>query len=118
MDGSTWKGVIRSRVEYVARSVGMAVCGDDRDGPVRACGTCQVCRAFGSPESAGILDFSSTPVARSAGTIRQVRQRVALNRFTGGARDELLYRQGTEGRTAFMPIATIENYLKVSVLRP
>lgn len=43
-----------------------------------------------------MLDFSSTRVARSEATSRAVRQRVALNRFTGGARDELLYKQGSE----------------------
>jgi hypothetical protein len=95
-DGSTWKGVIRSRVEFIARSIGIDVCGDDRDGPVRGCGSCDVCAVFGSPSTAAVLDFSSTPVTRTDTTVRRVRQRVALDRFTGGAHDAHLFPQGSE----------------------
>ncbi|MDT9692645.1 RAMP superfamily CRISPR-associated protein [Streptomyces sp. P9(2023)] len=93
--GSTWKGVLRSRVEYILRSLGIPVC--DSTGPAGTCGNCDACTAFGwaaediRGESAGqraLLHFADSPITDAP---RSVRQHVALDRFTGGAADGLLY---------------------------
>ncbi|KUJ38380.1 hypothetical protein ADL25_24475 [Streptomyces sp. NRRL F-5122] len=108
--GSTWKGVLRARCEFILRSVGLDACssvGDD-SGP---CGTCVLCAAFGwtertrahdqaSPDAElppsigarGRLVFTDTVIRE--GTVR-IRNHVALDRVFGGARDEALYTEET-----------------------
>jgi CRISPR/Cas system CSM-associated protein Csm3 (group 7 of RAMP superfamily) len=92
--GSSLKGVLRSRVEYICRVLGHPAC-DDAD-----CGTCQPCLLFGwSPGSGG----DARTGARGAVAIPDaaihgagdpdVRTHVALDRVTGGARPGLLYGQ-------------------------
>ncbi|MEU6026955.1 RAMP superfamily CRISPR-associated protein [Streptomyces tauricus] len=105
--GSTWKGVLRARVEFILRSVGIGgVCASVGDGAAGTCGTCPVCEAFGWTErpattahaykgeppqtvgARGHLLFADSPVRD--GTVR-VRNHVALDRVFGGARDNALY---------------------------
>ena len=96
MNGSTWKGLIRSRVEFIGRSLGATVCGSGADGvPTQPCEICDVCTTFGSPRAAALLEFASVPIDRARAK-RGRRQRVALDRFTGGANDKKLFVQGEE----------------------
>ncbi|WP_416976975.1 RAMP superfamily CRISPR-associated protein [Streptomyces sp. T028] len=107
--GTTWKGLLRARVEFILRSTGIGdVCASVRDGAPGSCGTCMVCEAFGfserprtpadstpPPDTAGArghLLFADSPI-RDA-TVR-VRNHVALDRVFGGARDEALFAEET-----------------------
>jgi CRISPR/Cas system CSM-associated protein Csm3 (group 7 of RAMP superfamily) len=103
--GSTWKGIVRARVEYILTACGQACCLDG------SCGNCHPCGLFGYTRPAtddeaaedggtgtssvgarGILQFCDSPIER--GTEREnLRDRtyVAVDRITGGARDKLLY---------------------------
>lgn len=81
--GTSWKGVLRSRVEYIGRSLGLDVCGTD-GGTWDGCGRCGVCEAFGSSATGvGRWSFSFTKLAEDAA--RTDRTRGAIDRFTGGA---------------------------------
>ncbi|WP_033326353.1 RAMP superfamily CRISPR-associated protein [Streptomyces yerevanensis] len=107
--GSTWKGVLRARVEFILRSVGIGdVCASVEDNTSGSCGTCVVCEAFGWSErpgraangaepsktvgARGRLLFADSPVR--GGEVR-VRNHVAIDRVFGGARDEALYSEET-----------------------
>ncbi len=92
--GAGLKGLLRSRAEYILRSVGVTPppCPDQR------CGRCWTCEVFGF----GGGDDVSAPSVGARALIRVVdavvsdaaavrRQHVAIDRFTGGARDGLLY---------------------------
>ena len=90
--GSQWKGLLRSRVEYVARSLGHPACLPDDGTSWTGCGHCDLCEAFGSAESGvGAWRFEMSPWEVDAEQLIPVegktghgRVRVALNRFTGG----------------------------------
>ncbi|MFC4627999.1 RAMP superfamily CRISPR-associated protein [Promicromonospora alba] len=95
--GSTWKGVLRSRVELVLRSVGsFGVCSSvSADGP---CGTCPVCETFGW--TARDLGDRTVVGARSrlafldssvTGATVRTRNHVAIDRVFGGASRGLLF---------------------------
>lgn len=58
--GSTWKGLLRSRVEYIGRSMGYDVCGLTPE-EWHGCGHCAVCAAFGSSEKPGTLEVQESP---------------------------------------------------------
>lgn len=90
VDGSTWKGLLRHRVEFIARSLGLPGCGERRlDNGSWQCGQCDVCAAFGSPVKAGVLDFATTHLdGKGSATTRH---RTAIDRFTGGVRDGALF---------------------------
>lgn len=107
--GSAWKGVLRARVEFILRSVGIGdVCISVEDGASGSCGACVVCEAFGWTERAGTMADDGTPAktigARGRllfadspvreGSVR-VRNHVAIDRVFGGARDEALYADET-----------------------
>lgn len=95
IDGSTWKGLVRSRVEFIARSVGWRVCGETVSGNSPwQCGQCAVCAVFGSPVAGGVVEFSTTPVR--GGSEPSVRLRNAIDRFTGGARDGALFAESVQ----------------------
>jgi CRISPR/Cas system CSM-associated protein Csm3 (group 7 of RAMP superfamily) len=93
--GTGIKGLLRARAEYILRSVGVAPlpCLDQR------CGRCWPCEVFGF---GGGHDVTSQAVGARA-LIRVVdavvdegapvrrRQHVAIDRFTGGAQEGLLY---------------------------
>lgn len=86
--GSAWKGILRSRVEYIGRSLGYTVCpvSDDWTG----CGSCAVCRAFGSTAAGGAWEFRDSAWQQHE---PHTTTRVAIDRFTGGARDGALFPQ-------------------------
>ena len=92
--GSSLKGVLRWRVEYLCRVLGHPAC-DDAD-----CGTCQPCLLFGwSPRSGGDARMGARAAVaipdteiHGAGDL-DVRTHVALDLVTGGARPALLYAQ-------------------------
>ncbi|WP_411129746.1 RAMP superfamily CRISPR-associated protein [Streptomyces sp. x-19] len=103
--GSTWKGILRARVEFILRSVGIGdVCVSVRDDASGSCGACVVCEAFGWTEPPGTAasdgEPSQTVGARGRflfadspirdGSVR-VRNHVAIDRVFGGARDQALY---------------------------
>jgi CRISPR/Cas system CSM-associated protein Csm3 (group 7 of RAMP superfamily) len=87
--GTSWKGLLRSRTAHILRSLGHDVCTDT------ACGGCPVCVAFGwtgtdANGARGVLRFPDTPITTGEEQITE-RQHVAVNRFTGGAADALLF---------------------------
>ncbi|MFY9263791.1 MAG: hypothetical protein GX483_04840 [Actinomycetaceae bacterium] len=85
--GSTWKGLLRSRVEYIGRSLGFEVCDGTEERETR----CDVCDAFGSVDNQGLWIFQDSPVTEE--TDLPKRSRIAIDRFTGGARDGALFEQ-------------------------
>lgn len=90
--GTQWKGLLRSRVEFIARSLGHPECMPEGAGSWTGCGHCDLCEAFGSAESGvGAWRFETSPWEVDAeqlipvdGKTGHERVRVALNRFTGG----------------------------------
>lgn len=97
VDGSTWKGIIRSRVEFISRSLAQPVCGHlTPEGQQWQCGTCDVCDVFGSPVGGGVLEFATTPVQGVGERPLAKRQRSAVDRFTGGVRDGALFGEARE----------------------
>ncbi|SDK57362.1 CRISPR/Cas system CSM-associated protein Csm3, group 7 of RAMP superfamily [Actinopolyspora mzabensis] len=85
--GTSLKGVLRSRVEYICRVVGAAACtGGD-------CGRCRPCRIFGFSGKEAHTRRARIAVHDSTVTdhVAERRQHVAIDRFTGGARPKLLY---------------------------
>lgn len=107
--GSTWKGILRTRVEFILRSVcAVDVCASVTDNASGGCGACVVCEAFGWTERPGAaandgppsktvgargrLLFADSPVRD--GSVK-VRNHVAIDRVFGGARDEALFSEET-----------------------
>jgi len=94
LPGTGVKGLLRSRVEYVLRSAGVTPppCLD------QGCGYCWTCTVFGY---GGGTDVTAGAVGRRAlirvtdavvaSPVPVRRQHVAIDRFTGGAADGLLY---------------------------
>lgn len=84
--GSSLKGVLRSRAEYICRVVGADAC------VARDCGECRPCKLFGYSQRKRAF---RSPVVVHDAVIRdarcEYRQHVALDRFTGGAAPGLLY---------------------------
>lgn len=90
--GSSLKGLLRARAEYILRSVGIEVC------PEQRCGACWPCEVFGygggqdgSAESAGARAVLRIPDAEIRDWVTAKRAHVAIDRFTGGALDKALY---------------------------
>lgn len=93
--GTAFKGLLRSRTEFILRSVGVnpSPCLD------ASCGDCLPCRLFGyttrrpagdgSVGRRGVLRVLDAPI-RTSTPVRH-REHVAIDRFTGGARDKLLF---------------------------
>ncbi|MBO3752845.1 hypothetical protein J5X84_42925 [Streptosporangiaceae bacterium NEAU-GS5] len=83
--GSSWKGLFRARTGYILRTVGMEACTDQQ-----GCRQCPLCTLFGSAANRGKLAFHDSVI-----TDPDIRQRthVAIDRITGGARDQLLFAQ-------------------------
>ncbi len=97
--GTRWKGMLRSRVEYIGRSLGLTVCGEDEQ-TWEGCGRCSVCETFGSADTgAGLWSFECTKLSnpRDAG---KVRYRNAIDRFTGGVLDQRLFCEVTSSTAA------------------
>lgn len=89
--GTAWKGVLRSRVEFIARSLGLPVCPDSEQWG--GCGECPICRAFGSTKAGGCWEFldSHWTMHTADGRVR-----IGIDRFTGGARKGAWFRQQFE----------------------
>jgi hypothetical protein len=85
--GTTWKGIVRSRFEYVLDTVG-ACC----DGWTPEAGERVVERVFGSQNRAGELVFRDSLVL---GAVPDARNRNAIDRFTGGVMDGALFPETT-----------------------
>jgi CRISPR/Cas system CSM-associated protein Csm3 (group 7 of RAMP superfamily) len=79
-DGSSLKGLIRSRCEYITKSVQMA--NNDLEN------TESIDMLFGSVAQRGMLRFTDTAVQRHT---RGLRPHVAIDRVSGGARDSALF---------------------------
>lgn len=85
--GSAWKGIIRSRVEYIVRSR------YDEDAACTqqvGCGTCFVCEVFGHQGQRGVLAFRDSYIEDCGEEAEQ--DHVGIDRVTGGARDALLFK--------------------------
>lgn len=120
--GTTLKGVVRSRMEYILRSVGIEECSTERT----RCGNCLPCTFFGhagrrtSAHSVGargkvLIDdsvFSTLPGDHRVG-VRE-RTHVAIDRFTGGssritATDAIVHASGEAGgRGRLFTVAGVE----------
>lgn len=85
--GSTLKGVLRSRAEYICRALGARSCTD------QTCGACTPCRLFGFTGKDGNAQRAKIAIhdAIISDPVLELRQHVALDRFTGGAADRQLY---------------------------
>lgn len=105
--GSTLKGVLRSRAEYICRVLDVDACRD------QACGQCRPCRLFGFAgrprEKAGppraqrsrITVEDAVILAEGEPATKSVRPHVAIDRFTGGAQDEALFEHDVIERGSF-----------------
>jgi len=93
--GSTWKGIIRSRAEYIIRSRygEQAACQD-----LVGCGTCVTCGIFGHQGQRAKLAFRDSYIEGVPDTPPPPRTHVGIDRVSGGARDALLFQ--TEPLTA------------------
>ena len=110
MPGSAWKGIIRSRVEYILRSVHAT---ESACGRVPGCGTCRTCEVFGHPGQRGLLAFTDSvirPVDPETPLEPVVRTQVGIDRVTGGSCDGLLF------QTA--PLTTGRLRLRIDALGP
>lgn len=99
--GSTWKGVLRSRCEFILRSLGVPACTPRASDDVGVeacpppCGECLVCHAFGSPGTdehpgrQGSLAFDNSDI--SGAVVDAAQPHVALDRVVGGAHRGLLF---------------------------
>lgn len=91
--GSSWRGLFRSRCEFILRSCDLAAC----ESSDQTCGDCPTCQIFGwapgpehPPESVGcqgVLRFSDSAIAGQLQTFSHA----PVDRFTGGASDQKLY---------------------------
>lgn len=91
--GSTIKGILRSRVEYIGRSMGYQVCGDKED-DWTGCGECSVCAVFGHSGKPGTLEFGTAKwISKRVSSKPNERVRIAIDRFTGGTRSGALFTQ-------------------------
>jgi CRISPR/Cas system CSM-associated protein Csm3 (group 7 of RAMP superfamily) len=93
--GSGVKGLLRSRAEFILRSVDIRACEDQRCGREDPCWTCRVFGRGGgrdeSAESVGARALVRIPDAQVREYAERVRTHVAIDRFTGGALPEALY---------------------------
>ena len=83
--GSTWKGLLRSRFEYILRSRGEQSCDPGTPCPQAECLACQT---FGSTHARGRIGADDTLPRGGRG---DVQSHVALDRISGGARDHHLW---------------------------
>jgi CRISPR/Cas system CSM-associated protein Csm3 (group 7 of RAMP superfamily) len=94
LPGTGLKGLLRSRAEFILRSVGLrpTPCMDQR------CRQCWTCKVFGhaggqdvTTKAVGARALVRVTDATVSDPVPVQRQHVAIDRFTGGARDGLLY---------------------------
>jgi len=79
IEGSSLKGMFRSRVGFILRSIGIEVC-SSQGGCVR--NECPLCWMFGSTTQRGRVDLRAAPLD---GGWSVTRTHVSIDRFTGGA---------------------------------
>ena len=94
--GSTMKGILRSRVEFIGRSMGYAICGarDKDTGDWTGCGECAVCAVFGHSGKPGKLEFATAKwTSDQQDSAPKERVRIAIDRFTGGTRSGAWFKQ-------------------------
>lgn len=93
--GSTLKGVLRARAEYICRVSGGHACPGSARPTCEVGAPCRTCRLFGRGAGASLEGSRraaiAIPDAMVDDAVREQRQHVAIDRFTGGARDALLY---------------------------
>jgi CRISPR/Cas system CSM-associated protein Csm3 (group 7 of RAMP superfamily) len=84
--GSAWKGIIRSRAEFIIRSrYGETAACPQQSG----CGRCAVCAVFGHQRRRGLLAFRDSYIEQPS--LGQEQTHVGIDRVTGGSRDALLF---------------------------
>ena len=84
--GSAWKGVIRSRTEFILRSrYGESAACQQQTG----CGNCPVCAVFGHQGHRGLLAFRDSTIEKAIHQPK--RTQVGIDRVTGGSREALLF---------------------------
>ena len=85
--GSAWKGVIRSRTEFIPRSrYGESAACQQQTG----CGNCPVCAVFGHEGQRGLLAFRDSYAEEPVH--HPPRTQVGIDRVTGGSREALLFK--------------------------
>ena len=93
--GAGVKGLLRSRSEFILRSVGIRACDDQRCGSADLCWACRVFGRGGgrdeSAESVGARALLRIPDTVVRDYAERDRTHVAIDRFTGGALPEALY---------------------------
>lgn len=114
--GSTWRGLFRSRAEFILRSCGLTICRSSEG----TCGECPTCDLFGwmpgsddPPDrrgAQGLIRFCDSPVNGECMDYTHG----PIDRFTGGAADGKLFE-----RTSWRPGSTVTATLQqISPLRP
>lgn len=103
--GSGWKGIIRSRVEFILRSrYGEHAACDTQTG----CGHCAVCAVFGHHGQRGALAFRDSYIEDWGQEPK--RTHVGIDRVSGGSRDALLFET--------MPVTAGRLRLQIDELKP
>lgn len=100
--GASWRGVLRSRCEFILRSIGHPACASSDS----TCGECLTCTLFGwaptrpsgGDGAQGLIRFRDSPIA---GHHIPDFTHAPIDRYTGGASNQRLY-----SRTSFAPGAT------------
>ncbi|MFD0746641.1 RAMP superfamily CRISPR-associated protein [Phytohabitans flavus] len=114
--GSAWKGVIRSRVEYILRSLYGAHAACTQPG---GCGTCPTCHVFGHQKARGLLAFADSTIDTTWQPATSVRTQVGIDRVTGGSRDRMLFQTDpvTSGRLQLRidALGPVEDWVRVAV---
>lgn len=94
--GAGMKGLLRSRAEFILRSVDVPACEDQRCGRASPCWACRVFGRGGardeSADSVGARALLRIPDTEVRDFAERVRTHVAIDRFTGGALPEALYK--------------------------
>jgi hypothetical protein len=116
LPGSAWKGIIRSRVEYILRSLygDHAACRQPG-----GCGKCHACTVFGHHKARGLLAFADSTIVTDGQPTAAARTQVGIDRVTGGASDGLLFNTDpvTQGRLRLRidTLGPVEDWVKVAV---
>ncbi|MFF4128272.1 RAMP superfamily CRISPR-associated protein [Microbispora rosea] len=106
--GKTWKGLFRARAGYILRTLRgeQSACTDQQ-----GCGSCPLCDLFGSTRSRGRVVFVDSAIDKATSAPRT---HVAIDRVTGGARDQLLFTQEVIGQgetnLRILQLAPIEDW--------
>ena len=106
IEGTSWKGLFRSRCEFILKSLDVDVCSpyhtndDEPLGQRTAEDTpceCLICEMFGSPSVRGSLEFCSSKILEHKD---RVLTRTSVDRITGGAAEGRLFTiEGITGGT-------------------